>query len=501
MYSFQSLPNPVSDSANAKLYHREVAHLCPSILQRSRFVHMFQKDGAYCLFHALTLQMVYGGRLLYELYSAFAKATPVDRTINRCSANHPLDATKQAVADMWQNALLIQGPDEDVQAYRSLCSHALNRYSIRHMYLLMTTTCNFRCKYCFIEDDQRHLKPYFMDTDIAEKALTVWAKLSKKSNQATITFYGGEPLLNPKVTFFALRFLRQVEAEGVFTNKVRATLLTNGSLIDSKAIRVFQETRPNIGVSIDGPQALHDAGRVDEHGHGTFDVVLAGYKRLQDAGLKPSVSCTLSGFTIPHMDEIVDFIIDDLRPKGVGFNLLLPRIGKQIECAEMDHDSAVHELIRAFRRLREAGIYEDRMMRRIRPFIEQRPHLKDCMGVGGQLVVTPTGRIGPCQAFMGVDDKKYFPLDVRQLAEKSDLLSSATIYAEPLFDEWRHRFPLNMSQCADCFAISVCGGGCPYAAAVTNGCIWGTDQRICFQAKTILKWMIWDTYEHMRRAL
>ncbi len=233
-------------------------------------------------------------------------------------------------------------------------------------------------------------------------------------------------------------------------------------------------------------------------GGGTFDSALRGFRRLQEAGLNPSVSCTLSGHTVHRMDEIVDFIIGELRPRGMGFNLLLPRAGDVSEGAALDHEYASRRIVHAFERLREAGIYEDRVMRRVRPYIDGRVHFKDCMGVGGQIVVGPSGRIGPCQAFLGLDDKKYFPLEIGELA-KSESPSDA-IYSEPMFDEWRHRFPFNMDGCADCPAISVCGGGCPYAAAVVKGSIWDIDERICHQAKIIFEWMIWDTYANLEAA-
>jgi uncharacterized protein len=473
----------------------------PPVLQRSQFAHLFHKDGDGCVFHALTMRMIFGGSLLDNVFEAFAKATPVGEAIDRLSANYSFSIVNQVIDDLLRNGLLIQGPDEDVGVYERLYRKGLNISRIQHMYILPTSACNFRCRYCFVEDDQRHLKPDFMDTATAEMAVTVFAKLSRGIAQPSVTFYGGEPLLNPKTTFFTLRFLRQLEAEGKFTRGIRISLLTNGSLVNPEAVRVFQETKPTIGVSIDGPRLLHDAARVDEHDHGTFDAALAGYKRLQDAGLKPGISCTLNGFTIDHIEELVDFIIKDLRPNGMGFNLLLPQIDGKTPSPKHDQGFAAKQLIRAFKRLREAGIYEDRMMRRVRPFLDRQAHLKDCMGVGGQLVVTPSGRVGPCQAFLGVDDDKYFPIEIRQLAAKGEQLSSTVIYEGPLFDEWRHRFPLNMRQCADCFAISVCGGGCPYAAKVTDGSIWEIDKRVCSQAKNILEWMIWDTYEHMEGEL
>lgn len=490
-----------STSGRVKASSSRSAENCPPVLQRSRFAHLSRQDGDSCIFHALTLRMVYGGPLLDNVFQAFVKPTPVEEAMDRLAAIHSFPLVNQVIDDLLRNGLLIQSPDEDVGVYKRLYRQGLNLSRIQHMYILPTSACNFRCSYCFVEDDQRHLKPEFMDTATAETAVRVFAKLSSEVAQPSVTFYGGEPLLNPHTTFFTLRFLRQLEAEGEFKRGIRISLLTNGSLVNADAVRVFQETRPTVGVSIDGPRFLHNAARVDEYNHGTFDAALAGYKRLQDAGLKPGISCTLNGFTIDHMEELVDFIIKDLRPNGMGFNLLLPQIDGKTPGPEYDQGFATQQLIRAFKRLREAGIYEDRMMRRVRPFLDRRTHLKDCMGVGGQVVITPSGRVGPCQAFLGVDDNQYFPLDVRQLAAKGDLLSSATIYEEPLFAEWLHRFPLNMSRCADCFAISVCGGGCPYAAMVMEGSIWEIDERVCHQAKNILDWMIWDTYDHMRNEL
>jgi len=444
--------------------------------------------------------MVFGGPILRDLFAAFEGLTPTQRVIDRYSERHPADLVRRVIADLSQNGLLVQNADGDVAVYRRAYAKAMNQYRIQLMYFLPTTACNFRCTYCFVEDEDRHQKPCFMDIPTAEMAVTTFARLNKEAGHASIIFYGGEPLLNAKTTFYSLRRLRQLEAEGKLLPVDRVSVLTNGSLIDEEAVRVFKETRPTLGVSIDGPQMLHDAARVDEHGRGTFVAALRGYKQLQDAGLKPGISCTLSADTIGHMDEIVDFILTDLKPSGMGFNLPLPQTGHNQSESKFDHEFGVNQLIRAFTRLRDAGIYEDRVMRRVRPYQTQQLHCKDCMGVGGQIVVTPAGRVGPCQAYLGVDDEKHFPLDIRDLAAKGDQISAADVYSNPLFGEWCQRFPLNMSQCADCAAISVCGGGCPYAADVTDGSIWKVDERVCHQAKNILHWMIWDTHEHMKNA-
>jgi radical SAM protein with 4Fe4S-binding SPASM domain len=335
-----------------------------------------------------------------------------------------------------------------------------------------------------------------MDLQTAEVAVRTFAKLSEGNGLASVAIYGGEPLLNAQTTFFVLRLLRQLQREGAFKDGLDLSILTNGSLVDDEAVSVIRETNCGVGVSIDGPRDLHDMARNMARGGGTYGAALSGFRRLQKAGLNPSVSCTLNAHTIRHVDEIVDFMIGELRPRSVGFNLLLPRVGDQSAGSEFDHEYASREVIRAFQKLRRVGIYESRMMRRVRPFVEGRTHLKDCMGVGGQIVVSPSGHVGPCQALLGLDDEKYFPLGIRDLARSEDG-SAELIYSNSLFEEWRYRFPFNMSDCSECFAISVCGGGCPYAALVTKGSIWSVDERICFQAKNILEWMVWDAYSNM----
>ncbi len=468
-----------------------------TMLQRSRFVRLFKKDDIVCVFHSLTRRMLFGGQALEELYEAFASPVTSRQAIDQLSYRYAQKQLKQVIKELKARSLLIQSQKEDTEAYLRQFHRAINQYHIHHMYLLPTSDCNFRCMYCFLEDTERPFEPEYMNQETAEQAIRIFAKLARGNGPASVTIYGGEPLLNAKTTYFALRFFRQMQREGEFPDGLEVSILSNGSLVDEETVRVLKETNAGIGISIDGPRHLHDAARKDCIGAGTFDNALRGFKLLQREGLNPSISCTLNAFTIQFMDEIVDFIINDLRPGGMGFNLLLPRVGGTGPCTEMDHEFASHEIIRAFERLRSVGIYEDRMMRRVRPYVENRFQCKDCMGVGGQIVVGPTGQIGPCQALLGMDDKKYFPFHVSDFNIDDDSLTSDMLYSNSLFDEWRHRFPMNMSKCADCFAISVCGGGCPYASEIVKGSIWEIDERVCHQAKNILEWMIWDTYKNM----
>ena len=303
--------------------------------------------------------------------------------------------------------------------------------------------------------------------------------------------------MNAKVVYDFMYYIRELERKGQFKQPVEVTLLTNGTLVDDRTVAVVKETKCNVAVSIDGPKAIYDAARLDTKNRGSFDDAIAGFRAFQLAGINPGVSCTLTRHNIERIEEVVKYIVEELKPPGIGFNILLPRLGAG-NPLDVDHAFAARQLITAFKLLREYGVYEDRIMRRVTPFTDCGFHFKDCMGVGGQVVFTPQGKIGPCQAFIGVD--KFFPLDVRKLHSRLSTLSSDDIYRNEIFGEWRYRFPLNMKECFDCPAIAVCGGGCPYASHINHGSIWEIDERICHQAKTALEWMIWDTYDHMSKA-
>ena len=272
--------------------------------------------------------------------------------------------------------------------------------------------CNLRCEYCFVENSLRgNHDGSLMKVETARKALEVFAKLTCGAQKISLTFYGGEPLLNKDVVYFSMNYVRELERSGLFTLPVEMSLLTNGALVDSKTIEAVRQTSTHVAISLDGPQDLHDAVRKQIGGRGSFQAAKRAFDLFKASGIAPGISCTLHKHNIDHIDEIVDFIVE-LSPSGVGFNPLLPtETGKNP--VDADPEFVTEQMLKAFLRLRELGIYEDRIMRRVKPFCEERFHLKDCMGVGGQIVISPEGKIGPCQAFYGIPN--YFPYDVDEL--------------------------------------------------------------------------------------
>lgn len=339
-----------------------------------------------------------------------------------------------------------------------------------------------------------------MSVTTAELALELLSSATRGASDVSLTFYGGEPLLNAEVVYWSMRRVRQMQAMGDLPGSVHMTLLTNGTLVDEKTLAALSETRTQVAVSLDGPRELHDIERKAKNGSGSFVAAMRGYRLLQGAGLEPGVSCTLSASNVGRIDDVLTFILDEASPSSMGFNILLPRSDGPDE--SYSYHFATAQIIKAFSVLRQRGIYEDRVMRRMRPFTTGVMHIRDCLGVGGQIVVTPEGMVGPCQAIVGMPGcSDYFPDNIAAMISRIELHGPDSVYESAPFREWRYRIPLNMKQCIDCHAIGVCGGGCPYAALLNHGSIWTIDERVCEQAKQILEWMIWETEENLRERI
>jgi uncharacterized protein len=463
------------------------------IFRASRFLHMFNKEDVYCLMHSLSQNKIFGGDLLLSLYELFSSYHSSEEIVSILSSAYPEEVLYRAIEDLKDKGLIVSKNNADLGIYLYLFKLGLDQHNIQHMYFIPTNDCNLRCSYCFVEDSERNKDTVYMTEDIARKGLEIFAKLTERADEISLTFYGGEPLLNADVVYFSMNYVRKLEKKGVFKRPVEMSLLTNGTLIDDRTIESVLDTNTLVSVSIDGPGSLNGA-RIDAGGRETFQKSLAGFRKLQSAGISPGISCTLNQFNIDRVEEIAEFVSRDLQAQGMGFNVLVPK-ARGDNPVDIPFVQASCHIIKSFEILREAGIYEDRMMRRIKPYKSNGFNFKDCMGVGGQIVLAPDGRIGPCQAFLGFDE--FFPFTVEGLYSRLSTLASEYIYKNTLFNELRHRFPLNMKNCIDCPAIAICGGGCPYASFIRKGSIWEIDESVCSQSKSIMEWMLWDTYDRL----
>ena len=106
-----------------------------------------------------------------------------------------------------------------------------------------------------------------------------------------VAWQGGEP------TLLGLEFFQKVvQLEHRYkkpNQRIENDLQTNGTLLDDSWGAFFKENDFLVGISIDGPRAIHDAYRLDKGGRGTFDSVMRGLACLQKHKVEYNVLTTI----------------------------------------------------------------------------------------------------------------------------------------------------------------------------------------------------------------
>src|SRR4029077_17433111 len=136
-----------------------------------------------------------------------------------------------------------------------------------------------------------------------------------------------EPL-GPPIDFYRRAF-RLVDSLKPAEIELTHAFQTNGTLIDDAWCSFFTEASVNVGVSVDGPQRLHDINRRTRAGRGTFDKTIAGIRRLREHGVPFHVISVLSAESLAAPREMFDFYVSE----GID------RVCFNVEESEGDHVS------------------------------------------------------------------------------------------------------------------------------------------------------------------
>jgi uncharacterized protein len=127
-----------------------------------------------------------------------------------------------------------------------------------------------------------------------------------------IAWHGGEPLTLP-IDFYesAFNLLEEMAPE---SPRIENWFQTNATLINQDWCDLIKRWQIKIGVSVDGPEWIHDRYRVDRSGRGTFRNVLRGIELLKSNGIDFATVGVLSEYSLGFPDEIWRFY----RSLGVG---------------------------------------------------------------------------------------------------------------------------------------------------------------------------------------
>lgn len=446
----------------------------------SRFAYAYPQADAVGIFHALNLGMVFITPEQHEV--VFVRMTGCERN----ELEQVIGAENLSILE--EKGLIIPFDFDEDTLMDSLREQETCTVRLSVIYLILAERCNLACRYCFFESKMPEEPAKPMTPETAKNALDSFARWAGNQRKITVSLYGGDPLIGMSALKFAIEYTEHLVEDGQLHPDSQVSIVCNGTLITPSFISFLEKHRRivNVSVSLDGPKDIHDQWRVDRKGRGSYYRALQGYRRLQEAGLKPAISCTLAPTSLSCMTEIVDWLIS-LEPNGLGFNTLVDIPGLTMDASYAKQ--VAEAMIYAFIRLREAGIYEDRMMRKVEAFAEEEPYLKDCAGCGRQVVVAANGDLGICHGYTAT--RQYFRANINQIGDFDPRQDDAYL-------EWNRHSPVNMPECHTCPAVGICGGGCANNAEQRHGSIWAIDDQFCPHALKTLSWMIGELYEETK---
>ncbi len=350
-----------------------------------------------------------------------------------------------------------------------------------------TSFCNIACDYCYLPDRQL----------VNQMSLDTFSKIMKNifssnvlGSKLTILWHAGEPLAIP------INFYKQVSKEikrfSPQNCQVTQSIQTNATIINDDWCKFFKDESIILGLSIDGPDFIHDRHRKTRAGGNTHAKVMEGVKLLKKYEIKFNVICVLTSFSLGYPDEIYDFFEkNDIRQ--VGFNI------EESEGINTSDTLSSSEIRRKFRYFMER-IYkrEKEGHVQIREFHKLRQYFTH------SLQKASDQRIGRCD----IDTRSYSvsrPLNIITVSSDGDastfspeLLgmfspeyptlkfgnlttdSIETIANSELFKKIFSDVTEGIAMCKkECDYFTMCGGGAPSNKLSENGTFRSTFTKYC----------------------
>lgn len=184
--------------------------------------------------------------------------------------------------------------------------------------------CNLACEYCFYLDKSRMYpgtSRHRMSDAVLEKMISSY--MATEQPQYVFGWQGGEPTLCG-VDFFR-RATELQERYAPAGASIANGLQTNATLIDDEFAAYLARYNFLVGVSLDGPEKLHNRYRKNAAGAGSHSSVLEGIRRLERNRVEFNILTLVSAGNVGHAREVYRYLKDN----GFYFHQYIP-------CVEFD---------------------------------------------------------------------------------------------------------------------------------------------------------------------
>lgn len=165
--------------------------------------------------------------------------------------------------------------------------------------------CNLKCTYCFYLEKESlfpESKSHRMSDEIMEEMIR--QVMQQSGRQVSIAWQGGEPAL------LGLEFYRKaVEFEIKYGHgkEVGNGFQTNGTLLDREWARFFKKYDWLVGLSLDGPEHIHDRYRINKGEQKTWHIVEEKAKMLLEEGVAVNAMCCITDYSANYPEDLYHY--------------------------------------------------------------------------------------------------------------------------------------------------------------------------------------------------
>ena len=179
--------------------------------------------------------------------------------------------------------------------------------------------CNLDCTYCYYLHKEQLLgsnSKFRMTDEILEAHIRQYIE-AQRGDEVVFSWQGGEPTLLG-VEFFerVVALEKKYQRPGL---RIENDLQTNGTLLNDEWYAFLRKNKFLVGLSIDGPQELHDTYRVNKGGKATFDKVFAAGLQLQKYGIPFNTLTVVNRVNAKKPLDVYRFLTRELRPRQLQF--------------------------------------------------------------------------------------------------------------------------------------------------------------------------------------
>ena len=347
-----------------------------------------------------------------------------------------------------------------------------------HITLVLTNNCNLSCRYCSVclKSDIQTISYEIIDSAVEY----IFERFKQK--EFIISFFGGEPTL----AFEEMRYAcEKFGVNAKLSNRhVKFTLTTNG-VFDNDVANFMIENRFSILFSMDGPAYIQNSQRPLINGGDSFRLAYSNLKKLLEHKISLTVSVTLTNYSAKFWKDIYN-LFKDTGVKSIQIDPVFPfpwsiaSRNNEMKFLRCTVDEYIEAVIGAYEMGRKDGIICSNPVfaRLFKPVT----YFCDLQAGEQAIVINYNGDLLKCAEVQDILHPLYNKVKVGYYDNVLKKIISNDAENKNIVGEQCK----NSSVCSECFAFSVCCGGCNIRNQLISGAQFGEDTYFCEIFKKLL---------------